>query len=78
MSVDDRYNRLANNIGTDFKNKDKATELYSFHCGACGYKNVHDVSELVCGCGNKLKGRLVFRKVGDTAIYDTRKKGARR
>lgn len=78
MSVDDRYNRLANDIGTDFKKKGKATELYSFHCGACGYKNVHDVSALVCGCGNELKGRLVFHKVGDTAIYDTRKKGARR
>ncbi|MEO9295838.1 MAG: hypothetical protein ABI347_09590 [Nitrososphaera sp.] len=73
MSVDDSYDRLANDIGTSFKKKVRPAELYSFRCGACGYKNVHDISELTCGCGNKLRGRLVFRKVGDTAIYDTRK-----
>lgn len=78
VSVDDRYNKLANDIGNDFKKKGKTAELYSFHCGACGYKNIHDVSELVCGCGSKLKGRLVFRKVGDTAIYDARQKGTRK
>jgi hypothetical protein len=29
---------------------------------------------MTCGCGKNLDGVLVFRKVGDTVIYDTRGK----
>lgn len=52
----------------------RVKELYSFHCGNCGYRNIHDVKVLTCGCGNQLQGRQVYRKVGDTVIYDTRER----
>ena len=79
---DDVYNRLKKNIGDDFdtRSEDRITELYSFHCESCGYRNIHNVKELVCGCGKQLLGNLVYRKIGDTVIYDMRqgsKKGKR-
>jgi len=71
--ADDAYNKLRKNIGNDFTaGKEKITELYSFYCGNCGYKNIHNVKELVCGCGNRLEGRLVYQKIGDTVIFDMR------
>ncbi|AIC16620.1 hypothetical protein [Nitrososphaera viennensis] len=80
--IDDRYNKLRRDIGNDFASNSSAgpvKELYSFHCGNCGYRNIHDVKTLPCGCGKELQGVLVYRKVGDTVIYDTRerRKGAR-
>jgi hypothetical protein len=81
--VDDRYNKLKRDMGNDFsRSKSDAsgreggqvTELYSFHCGNCGYRNIHDVKVLNCGCGKVLQGMLVYRKVGDTVIYDMREK----
>lgn len=74
--VDDQYNKLRKNIGDDFtRTEEKVKELYSFHCGNCGYKNIHNMEILTCGCGKTLAGRLVYRKIGDTIIYDTREKG---
>jgi hypothetical protein len=32
---------------------------------------------LRCGCGKELQGILVYRKIGDTVIYDARKKKKR-
>lgn len=83
MVLDDRYNKLRRDIGNDFSrrsdgNKEPVTELFSFHCGSCGYRNIHDVKVLTCGCGQQLQGRQVYRKVGDTVIYDTREKRAGR
>jgi hypothetical protein len=72
LHVDDRYNKLRKNIGNDFSKVRKVKELYSFQCGNCGYRNIHDVNEMVCGCGRPLKGLLVYRKVDDMVIYDTR------
>ena len=73
--ADDAYNRLAKNIGNDFgRSTDKITELYSFHCGDCGYRNIHNIKSLTCGCGKDLKGSLVYQKLGDTVIYDNRDK----
>ena len=71
--VDDTYNRLAKNIGNDFTaGAAGITELYSFHCANCGYKNIHNIKQMTCGCGRSLEGTLVYRKVGDTVIYDMR------
>jgi len=71
--VDDTYDKLANDIGTGFKKRmGKITELYSFHCGKCGYQNVLDIKELECGCGNKLQGILVYRSIDGTVVYDMR------
>jgi hypothetical protein len=71
--ADDAYNKLRKDIGNDFSiGNDKITELYSFNCGNCGYKDIHDVKELECGCGLALKGNLVYRKIGDTVVYDMR------
>jgi hypothetical protein len=80
--LDDRYNKLRRDIGNDFSSKSKEggeiTELYSFHCGNCGYQNIHNIRILSCGCGKELHGNLVYRKVGDTVIYDSREgKGKR-
>lgn len=73
--IDDAYNRLAKNIGNDFGvGKDAVTELFSLHCLNCGYRNIHNLKRMTCGCGKNLDGVLVFRKVGDTVIYDTRGK----
>ena len=74
--IDDAYNRLAKNIGNDFKTGGIGgiTELYSFHCQACGYRNIHNAKQMTCGCGKALEGILVYRKVGDTVIYDMRGK----
>lgn len=71
--VDDRYNKLRNDLGNDFRRPQKVRELYSFQCGNCGYRNVHDVGEMVCGCGRQLRGTLVYRKIDDTVIYDSRR-----
>jgi hypothetical protein len=70
--ADDSYNKLRKNIGNDFSSGKvgKITELYSFQCGNCGYKNIHNVKELECGCGKELKGNLVYQKIGDTVIFD--------
>lgn len=71
--VDDAHNKLKNDLGTDFsKREDKITELYSFRCGSCGYHNIHNVKELDCGCGNRVQGVIVYRKIGDTVVYDAR------
>jgi hypothetical protein len=78
LHVDDRYNKLRNNIGNDFSKVGKVKELYSFQCGKCGYRNIYDVNEMICGCGNHLKGTLVYRKVDDTVIYDNRERRDRR
>lgn len=75
---DDRYNKLARDIGTDFSRPERTNELYSFHCGNCGYQNIHNVRTLVCGCGKEMQGVLVFRKIGDTVIYDSRERKNRR
>ena len=71
---DDAYNKLRKNIGSDFgrESRKPIKELFSFHCGSCGYKNIHDVSSLRCGCGNELKGIRVYQKIGDTVVYDNR------
>jgi hypothetical protein len=77
--VDDAYNKLRNDIGTDFRRKEgKITELYSFRCGNCGYHNIHNVKELDCGCGNKIQGLLVYSKIGDTVVYDMRARSKRK
>lgn len=72
--ADDTYNKLRKNIGNDFSSgkEGKITELYSFHCSNCGYKNIHNVKELTCGCGKQLEGKLVYQKIGDTVVYDRR------
>ncbi len=74
--IDDVYNKLKRDIGNDFQgNKEgKIVELYSFHCINCGYRNIHDIKMLTCGCGKELQGLLVYRKIGDTVIYDARQK----
>jgi hypothetical protein len=77
--ADDAYNKLRKNIGNDFGGGQKEgrtiTELYSFHCGSCGYRNIHDIKTLACGCGKGLlRGTLVYRKIGDTVVYDAREK----
>ena len=75
--IDDLYDKLKRDVGSDFgrrKEEGKIVELYSFHCGNCGYRNIHDIKMLTCGCGNELHGILVYRKIGDTVIYDTRQK----
>jgi hypothetical protein len=77
--VDDTYNKLKKSIGNDFtKDKQAVTELYSFRCSNCGYKNILDATELNCGCGTKLQGILVYRKVQDTVVYDNREKKKRK
>jgi hypothetical protein len=77
--IDDRYNRLRNDVGNDFSRpQKKVKELYSFQCGSCGYRNIHDVSEMVCGCGKQLRGTLVYRRIGDTVIYDSRERRGKR
>jgi hypothetical protein len=77
--IDDAYNKLKRDIGNDFRRgKDrKIIELYSFQCGNCGYRNIHDIKKLTYGCGKELQGVLVYRKIGDTVIYDTREKRKR-
>ena len=75
--MDDVYNKLRRDIGDDFQGKKeegKIVELYSFHCGNCSYRNIHDIKALTCGCGKELQGLLVYRKIGDTIIYDARQK----
>jgi hypothetical protein len=74
--IDDLYDKLKRDVGSDFRRRkeEKIVELYSFHCGNCGYRNIHDIKMLTCGCGNELYGILVYRKIGDTVIYDTRQK----
>ena len=78
--VDDAYNKLNNDIGKDFAKRDEGriTELYSFRCGNCGYHNIHNVKELDCGCGNKVQGVIVYRKIGDTVVYDARARRIKR
>jgi len=79
---DDQYNKLRKNIGNDFSSssqkEERIAELYSFHCGNCGYRNIHNIRELVCGCGKELAGTLVYRRIEDTVIYDAREKKGRR
>jgi hypothetical protein len=72
--IDDLYDKLKRDIGNDFhwSKEGKIIELYSFHCSNCGYRNIHDIKMLTCGCGKELQGMLVYRKIGDTVIYDTR------
>jgi len=71
--TDDLFNKLRNDVGTDFKkHEDKITELYSFRCGNCGYHNIHNVKEIECGCGKKVQGLIVYRKIGNTVVYDMR------
>jgi hypothetical protein len=74
--IDDVYDKLKRDLGSDFGRRidEKIIELYSFHCGYCGYRNIHDIKMLICGCGKELHGILVYRKIGDTVIYDTRQK----
>ena len=78
--ADDAYNKLRKNIGNDFSKGETGTikELFSFHCGKCGYHNIHNVKELECGCGSKLQGVIVYRKIGDTVVYDMRRGKKRR
>ena len=75
-NIDDVYDKLKRDLGSDFhKGKEgKILELYSFRCCNCGYRNILDIKMLTCGCGNKLHGILVYRKIEDTVIYDTRPK----
>jgi hypothetical protein len=77
--IDDSYNKLTRNIGNDFdiRKEGRILELYSFHCGNCGYRNIHDIKILTCGCGKVLHGILVYRKIGETVTYDTRQKRKR-
>ena len=77
--IDDVYDKLKRDLGSDFsKSKQgKVIELYSFHCGNCSYRNIHDIKILTCGCGKELQGIVVFRKIGDTVIYDARRKRTR-
>lgn len=76
--VDDSYDKLRKS-GNDFsKDKQAVTELYLFRCSYCGYKNIHDAKELKYGCGSKLQGILVYRKVLDTIVYDNREKKKRK
>jgi hypothetical protein len=77
--TDDLYNKLKRDIGNDFNwsKEGKILELYSFHCSNCGYRNIHDIKMLTCGCGKELQGILVYRKIGDTVIYDARQKRKR-
>jgi hypothetical protein len=44
--MDDVYNKLRRDIGNDFQGKKegKIVELYLFHCGNCGYRNMHAVN----------------------------------
>jgi hypothetical protein len=74
--IDDHYDKLKRHVGSDFRRRkeEKIRELYSFHCGNCGYRNIHDIKMVTCGCDNELHGILVYRKIGDTVIYDTRQK----
>ena len=78
--IDDVYNKLRRDIGNDFQGKKegKIVELYSFHCGNCGYRNIHDIKMLTCGCGKELQGLLVYRKIGGTVIYDARQKNRKK
>jgi len=77
--IDDVYNKLKRDIGSDFSEskQGKVIELYSFHCGNCNYRNIHDIKILTCGCGKELQGIVVLRKIGDTVIYDARRKRTR-
>jgi hypothetical protein len=77
--IDDVYDKLKRDIGNDFRGRKAGNtiELYSFHCSNCGYRNIHNIKILACGCGKELQGMLVYRKIGDTIIYDTRKKRKR-
>jgi hypothetical protein len=77
--IDDVYDKLKRDIGNDFhgSKEGKIIELYSFHCSNCGYRNIHDIKILTCGCGKELQGILVYRKIGDTVIYDARQKRKR-
>jgi hypothetical protein len=78
--IDDAYNKLRKNIGNDFsrRKEERTLELYSFHCGNCGYRNIHNIKTLTCGCGKELQGIIVYRKIGDTVIYDTTEKRKKR
>jgi hypothetical protein len=80
--ADDAYNKLRKNIGNDFGTRTQSNkpikELFSFHCGSCGYKNIHDIAELKCGCGKELKGVRVYQKIEDTVVYDSRNKKVKR
>jgi hypothetical protein len=82
--VDDAYNKIRNDIGTDFSRKKREegrgriTELDSFSCSNCGYHNIHNLKELKCGCGNKVHGVLVYRRTGDTVVHDVRQGKKRR
>ena len=81
-STNENQNSPVKTDGTNISQDSSATqniigflrvkELYSFHCGSCGYTNIHEVDKLNCGCGKTLHGRQVYRKVGDTVIFDTR------
>jgi hypothetical protein len=79
--MDDTYEKLRRNIGNDFRKEEEArmhkTELYSFNCTNCGYRNIHNLKTLKCGCTKELTGLLVYCKIGDTVIYDTREKRKR-
>jgi hypothetical protein len=77
--IDDVYDKLKRDIGNDFRRgkEGKIIELYSFQCGNCGYRNIHNIKKLTCGCDKELQGILVYRKIGDTVIYDTREKRKR-
>jgi hypothetical protein len=76
--MDDTYEKLRRNIGNDFRVEQGARngkiELYSFNCSNCGYRNIHNLKILRCGCAKELTGTLVYCKIGDTVIYDTREK----
>lgn len=73
--VDDAFNKLDNDLGSGFRRvKSEVSELYSFRCEKCGYRNVHDCKILTCGCGNNMVGTLVFRKVNGIVIWDSRNK----
>lgn len=78
--IDDAYNRLRRNIGNDFgrEERERIVELHLFHCGNCGYRNIHNIKILTCGCGKELEGILVYRKIGDTVVYDTTEKRRKR
>jgi hypothetical protein len=77
--IDDVYNKLKRDLGNDFSERRQGDiiELYSFRCDNCNYRNIHDIKMLTCGCGKELQGMLVYRKIGDTVIYDTRQKRKR-
>ena len=52
--------------------KRKACRTSFARCNNCGYRNIHDIKMLACGCGKEVQDILVYRKIGDTVIFDTR------